>query len=37
VQASLYVVAGLITLLGLRRRMATVKACPLSTPPVTST
>jgi MFS family permease len=36
-QAGLYVAAGLITLLGLRRRVATVETCPVSTPPVTST
>lgn len=36
-QAGLHMTAGLVTLLGLRRRMATVEACPVSTPPATST
>jgi hypothetical protein len=36
-QAALYLAAGLVTLLGLRRRMATVEVCPVSTPPATST
>jgi hypothetical protein len=36
-QASLHVTAGLVTLIGLRRRTVTVEACPVSTPPATST
>ncbi len=36
-QAALYVAAGLVTMLGLRRRIATVEVCPASTPPATST
>ncbi|GAB2970720.1 MFS transporter [Amycolatopsis acidiphila] len=36
-QATLYVAAGVLTLIGLRRRMATVEVCPASTPPATST
>ncbi|HVV10663.1 MFS transporter [Amycolatopsis sp.] len=37
VQAAVHVLAGTVALLGLRRRMVTVEACPVSTPPVTST
>ncbi|GAA5155133.1 MULTISPECIES: MFS transporter [Amycolatopsis] len=36
-QAALYVAAGIIALLGLRRRVATVEECRASTPPATST
>ncbi|TNC25415.1 MFS transporter [Amycolatopsis alkalitolerans] len=36
-QSALYVAAGLVTLAGLRRRLATVEPCPASTPPATST
>jgi MFS family permease len=37
VQAALYCTAGLIVLFGLRRRVATVVVCPVSSPPATST